>query len=287
MVNIYSLMTWLKKKKIKTVLTHHAEFMFTGGCGFAMCDKWKTKCEHCPHKKEIFGKLSIDRSSSNFKRFEKAFSGFSTLTDVYVSSWLQQEATLSPVLQGSKGQVVLNPIDTSIFSTNAVGPLPKDLQNKKYVFLPISKFGVANKGANSIDMIADRLKEVHLMLAVAGAPSAHKFLSENVVNLGFLSSPAVMAVLYRNAVCTLIVSKVESFSMPAAESLCCGTPIAGFKAGGPESFADAQFSEFVNVNDLGGLVSAIVRLAGHKVSLNAACIFEPKLTAEQYLKLYQ
>ena len=96
-----------------------------------------------------------------------------------------------------------------------------------------------------------------------------------------------MATLYQNAACTLIVSKVESFSMPAAESLCCGTPIAGFKAGGPESFADAQFSEFVNVNDLGGLVSAIVRLARHKVPQNAACIFEPKFTAEQYLKLYQ
>jgi putative colanic acid biosynthesis glycosyltransferase len=287
MVNIYSLMNWLKKKKIKTVLTHHSEFMFTGGCGFAMCEKWKSECKHCPHKREIFGRFSLDRSLSNFKRFKKAFRDFVLLTNVYVSPWLQQEATLSPALQGSKGQVILNPIDTSIFKTNAASPLPKGLQNKKYVFLPISKFGVANKGANSIDMIADRLKEAHLMLAVAGAPSDHKFISENAVNLGFLSSPAVMATLYQNAACTLIVSKVESFSMPAAESLCCGTPIAGFKAGGPESFADPQFSEFVDVNDLGRLVSAIVRLAGRKVPQNAACIFEPKLTVEQYLKLYQ
>jgi putative colanic acid biosynthesis glycosyltransferase len=287
MVNIYSLMNWLKKKKIKTILTHHAEFMFTGGCGFAMCNKWKTKCEHCPHKTEIFGKPSVDRSASNFRRYQKAFNGFDSLTNVYVSPWLQKEAALSPILQGSKGQVILNPIDTSVFNQNVSAALPVALPKKDYVLLPISKFGVENKGSNSINAVADRLKENHLVLAVAGAPSDYKFASDNVVNLGFLSSPSTMAALYQNAECTLIVSKVESFSMPTAESLCCGTPIVGFRAGGPESFADPQFSQFVDGNDIDGLISSITRLAGSQVPQNASSLFEPKLTAEQYLKLYQ
>lgn len=35
-VNIYRLINWLKKNKIKTVLTLHAEFMYTGGCGHSI-----------------------------------------------------------------------------------------------------------------------------------------------------------------------------------------------------------------------------------------------------------
>ena len=31
-VNIYKLITFLKKHRIPTVLTHHAEFMYTGNC---------------------------------------------------------------------------------------------------------------------------------------------------------------------------------------------------------------------------------------------------------------
>jgi putative colanic acid biosynthesis glycosyltransferase len=286
MVNIYSLMNWLKKKKIKTILTHHAEFMFTGGCGFAMCDKWKTKCEHCPHKKEIFGKLSVDRSASNFKRYQKTFGGFNSLTNVYVSPWLQKEASLSPIFKHSKGLVILNPIDTSVFNPSANGNLPIALQNQKYVFLPISKFGVANKGANLIETIADRIGASGLILAVAGAPSDYPFSSKNILNLGFISSPELMASLYRNAQCTLVLSKVESFSMPTAESLCCGTPVAGFKAGGPESFANSAFSSFVKQNDLDGLAIQVLRFSSNKPAKQSASSFEPNLIASEYLKVY-
>ena len=40
-VNIYRLVEWLKKNKIPTVATLHADFMFTGGCGYSI------DCQHC------------------------------------------------------------------------------------------------------------------------------------------------------------------------------------------------------------------------------------------------
>ena len=33
--------------------------------------------------------------------------------------------------------------------------------------------------------------------------------------------------------------------MVTAESLCCGTPVVGFKAGGPESIALTEYAKFV------------------------------------------
>ena len=46
-VNIYKLLNFLNKNRIPTVLTLHAEFMYTANCGHAYeCEKWKTGCKH-------------------------------------------------------------------------------------------------------------------------------------------------------------------------------------------------------------------------------------------------
>jgi len=287
MVNIYSLMNWLKKKGIKTVLTHHAEFMFTGGCGFTMCDKWKIHCEHCPHKQEIFGKMSRDRSASNWDRYQKAFDGFDGLTNAYVSSWLQDQAKLSPILHNQKGAVVLNPIDASTFNSGASFALPDSLAGKNYIFLPVSKFAESNKGTNFIEPLAEGLATYGLFLAVAGAPKDALFNAKNIINLGYISSPEAMASLYRNAKCTVVISKVESFSMPIAESICCGTPVAGFQAGGPESICPVNAGIFVPQGAIGQLISAINRLREVRISTEQSQVFSPAAVAVQYEKFYR
>ena len=44
-VNIARLLEWLKENRVKTVLTLHAEFMFTANCGHAReCERWKSGC---------------------------------------------------------------------------------------------------------------------------------------------------------------------------------------------------------------------------------------------------
>ena len=55
-VNIYRLISWLKKNHYKTVLTLHAEFMHTGGCTHAReCELWRSgggcKTELCEIQK--------------------------------------------------------------------------------------------------------------------------------------------------------------------------------------------------------------------------------------------
>ena len=46
--------------------------------------------------------------------------------------------------------------------------------------------------------------------------------------------------LYSAVDLTLITSQRETFSMPVAESLCCGTPVVGFDTGGiPQQLSDS------------------------------------------------
>lgn len=48
--------------------------------------------------------------------------------------------------------------------------------------------------------------------------------------------------------------------MVTAESLCCGTPVVGFLAGGPESIAIEKFSTFVEYGDLNAIKESICKI---------------------------
>lgn len=92
-VNIYRLINWLKKNNIKTVVTLHAEFMYTANCGHAFeCEKWKTGCGKCPRLKRETKSLFIDGTAYSWRKMKKAFDGFKNenLVITSVSLWLME-----------------------------------------------------------------------------------------------------------------------------------------------------------------------------------------------------
>lgn len=76
--------------------------------------------------------------------------------------------------------------------------------------------------------------------------------------LGKITDQELLAKYYSMADVTLLTSKKETFSMVTAESLCCGTPVVGFKAGAPEQIAIKEFSEFVEYGDLNSLYNKML-----------------------------
>lgn len=68
-INIYRLITFLKNNNYKTVLTLHAEFMYTANCGHALeCDKWKTGCGKCPRLRSETKSWFIDGTAKSWKK---------------------------------------------------------------------------------------------------------------------------------------------------------------------------------------------------------------------------
>lgn len=78
--------------------------------------------------------------------------------------------------------------------------------------------------------------------------------------MGSCKSREELASLYSVANVTLMLSKRETYSMVTAESLCCGTPVVGFLAGGPESIAIEKFSAFVEYGDLKAIKASICKI---------------------------
>ena len=262
-VNIYRLVSWLKEHHIKTVLTLHAEFMYTANCGHALeCDRWKTGCGACPRRKMETKSFFLDGTSSSWRKMKKAFDGFDDdLIVASVSPWLMERAKESPILQGKKHCVVYNGLDTNVFHPYDTVDLRRyhNCEKKKVVFHATPAFSSNPnhlKGGYYVLELAKRMPEVQFMIAGSCIDDINP--PENVVLLGKILDQTVLARYYSMADVTLLTSKKETFSMVTAESLCCGTPVVGFKAGGPEQIAIKKYSKFTDHGNIEELVNAVL-----------------------------
>ncbi len=299
--NIYRLVTFLKKNHIKTILTLHAEFMYTANCGHAYeCNKWKTGCGHCPRLREETKTLIFDRTHHSWKKMKRAFDQFNTLKVVSVSPWLMERAKCSPILIDKEHHVIFNGIDTDVFhpyNTESL-KMKHNLTNEYVIFHPTVHFNNDPehiKGGYYVLKLAEMLKNKNIKFFIAGSYDKSINPPPNVVLLGHLTNQSVLAQYYSMADLSLLTSRKETFSMIVAESLCCGTPIVGFKAGGPEQIALKEYSEFVEHGNIDELHMTIIKWLSYKKScanssnivLDAVNSYSKKEMTNKYIGLYK
>ena len=300
-VNIYKLINWLKINKISTVLTLHAEFMYTGGCGHSInCNQWSTHkgCGHpsCPRYCSEVKSMMGDKSGYMWEKMRKAFEGFDdNLTVVSVSPWLMERAKRSTILAGKQHCVVLNGLDTEIFKPYDTKKLRKkyDCEEKKVVLHVTSEFSADQKqikGGYYVIEMAKRMPDV--MFIVVGECNGDVNVPDNVTLLGKIVDQKRLAQFYSMADVTLLTSRRETFSMVCAESLCCGTSVVGFKAGAPEQISLAEYSTFVDYGNLAQLENAMYNMLNKKekaesISIAAKKRYAKETMVKNYLKIYR
>ncbi len=300
-VNIYRLITYLRQNKIKAVLTLHAEFMHTANCSHALeCDNWKNGCERCVEFKTQTKSWFFDRANVSWLKMKKAFDGFGKIQIVSVSPWLMNRAIQSPILADKKHSVVLNGVDTSVFTPCGFDSIKsKYPTDNKIIFFATANFDPTTddiKGGKYILQLAEKLKDEKIIIVVAALDGVATALPENVVYISRTKTQNELAQYYSMADVSLIVSQRETFCMPVAESLCCGTPVIGFKAGAPEQIALAQYSEFVDYGDVEALKKCVLKWINKKqdreidpISLAkiAESTYSKEKMVESYIELYK
>lgn len=298
-VNIYRLVSWLKKHDIKTVLTLHAEFMYTANCGHALdCDKWQTGCGHCPRLKQETKSFFIDGTHKSWMKMKKAFDGFNdNLVVTSVSPWLMERAKLSPILNDKKHEVVLNGVNTDVFHFYDTAELRSQmgLNGVKVIFHATPSFDdniKSLKGGYYVLKLAEKMLDENVKFVVAGDHPDGLKVPPNVILLGKVSDQELLAKYYSMADVTLLTSKKETFSMVTAESLCCGTPVVGFKAGAPEQIAIPEYSSFVDFGDLESLHEEMKKFLAESflkidIALTSNCKYAKQTMTENYLKIYE
>lgn len=300
-INIYRLLKYLAYKQIKTILTLHAEFMYTGGCGHALdCEKWKTGCGKCPILKEATQSFYFDGTKRTWRKLKQCYGAFRTgqLSITTVSPWLLQRAQQSPLLSRFPMKTVMNCVDTEIFYRRDAVSLREELglsTQEKVIFHATASFNPNEnnlKGGKHILALAQRLKDRNIRLIVAANYCNLEELPANVLFVGRIANAEKLAEYYSIADVTVIVSRRETFSMVTAESLSCGTPVVGFRAGGPESIAPSEYTDFVSYGDIEALVEACKKWMNNtcdrqRIAEIAKHLYSKDRTLSEYLSVYE
>lgn len=260
-LDLFRTLKYLADLKIGVVLTNHAEYFYTGGCGYAYdCKKWLTGCQKCV---VIKGRLGLDAAKIEWNQFKTIFDRFDKdkLVVTSVSPWVNERAKCSQALSRFVNLPILNGIDTNIFkkrdiSERVLANLPSDKPLILHVTASFNSDLNSIKGGYSVIKLAQMCPDINFVVVCLESKNIND-LPANITIWGKANNQIELSELYNAVNLTLLTSRRETFSMIVAESLCCGTPVIGFKAGGPETISIPEYSKFVEYGDYESLVEAI------------------------------
>ncbi len=293
-VNIRPLIEYIKKKKIPLVWTFHCEYMYTGKCGYAgMCEGWHEGCGNCPSLKDYPKSFFLDRTKEMFE-MKKAL--LSDLHVVYVtpSAYLANRVRKS-FLGGSTIKIIHNGVDTTVYYPICGGKVKENLgikEESKVIICAAPHIMSERKGGNWLLKMSDCMMEENVEFILIGAGSKIKKIRPNVIVLPYITEKKCLAELYSVADCFVLCSKFETFSLTCAEALCCGTPIAGFKCGAPETVFEQPWAYFVDYGNIGALVKAVkkqfaLKSESERIRDYANANFSKEIMCSKYLELYK
>ncbi len=294
-IHITRLMRFLKKRNIPTVITNHAEFYYTGNCPHAFdCTKYMTGCGNCDYIFDVNKNYCFDRTAHEWKLMKKAFAEWKRVAVVSVSPWQKARSAASPIMEGIEQQLILNGVDEKVFYRRTT-PTLEAVRAKGYkkIILHVTA-GFTNdpedlKNGKGLIELAEHLPQYAFV--VVGPNHVTDPLPDNVISYGWVADQNRLAELYSDADLTVITSKRETFGMSCAESLCCGTPVVGYCAGGPETVALPEYSKFVPYNDTDQLANVIINWAECSferdvISAEAITVYKKENMGRKYRELY-
>jgi len=195
---------------------------------------------------------------------KKAFENWNRVVVVSVSPWQKQRSAESPIMTGVAQHLILNGVDEKVFCRRQ-DALLNEVREKGYekVILHVTACFSDNpndlKNGKGVIELAKRLPQYAFV--VVGPNHVTNALPQNVIPYGWVADQEQLAKLYSDADLTLITSKRESFGMSCAESLCCGTPVVGYCAGGPETVSLQEYSAFVPFDETVQLADVVLHWA--------------------------
>ena len=235
-INLKVLLKYLAQKNIRTVITLHDCWWYTGGCFHyttVKCSKWRTGCGHCPKRFRDSTALFYDASRQLWSDRKKYLSAINNLTIVGVSDWITEEARQS-FLASNEIRTICNGIDFTKFK-----PINSDLRARlkldgRYVMMgPVSKWMLEiNKPV--LEYFQEQMKG-NMVLVLIGADRDGWMNNDpqtGVLLYHYVDKPEELAQLYTMADVFVNCTREESLGLMNIEAQACGTPVVSFSSTG-------------------------------------------------------
>lgn len=260
-IHLNMLLNDLAKKDIKTIVTLHDCWFYTGGCFHytaAGCKKWLKRCGNCPKKKQDTPALLFDCSARILADRKTHLLAIPHLVVTGVSDWIANEAHRT-FLKDLNIIVIHNGVDMDIFKPTASNMRRELGLEGKYVIL-----GPASKWLLPINKIIldkfTKLMQPDEVLLLFGVWQTAGMLPQNVITFGYTKDRNELAALYTCADVFANVSREDSLSLINVESQACGTPVVTFDQTGPKETVDDVNSFNTPVGDAEELYETVQKV---------------------------
>lgn len=296
-INLPLLLKYCAEKNIKTVLTLHDCWFFTGKCFHFIesnCEKWKVGCDKCPRNKSDVKSLFFDRTKKVFNDKKRLFKNIKDLTVVGCSDWISELAKESAVFAEKKVLTIRNGIDLSVFKPIDCAFRNEHGLNGKFVILGMANKWLDKRNEETVGALIKNLPDdCAIVLVGCNDEQKGRALSDKVIKLGFVRDKGELAKIYSSADVFVNLTLADNLPTVNMESIACGTPVITYNVGGsPELVSEKKTGYIVEKFDVKALTDCINKIKSGVIS-QAACRkyaeenFDKDKNYNRYLDIYK
>ncbi len=260
-VNLNRLLEFLAKKNIKTVITLHDCWFYTGGCFHytsVNCSAWRESCGNCPKRFGDTPAYLSDRSAEILSNRREYFGKIKNLSVVGVSEWITKECEKS-VVSAKRYETVYNGIDTEFFK-----PVTSDIRKtlgleNKFVILTMANKWLLPVNSETLKRFSEGIGDDSVILMV-GADKATESLPSNVIPYGYIRDRQILREVYSAADVFVNCTREESLSLVNVEAQSCGTPVVTYRNTGAQETVDGECGFSVETGNADALHEAVLSI---------------------------
>lgn len=284
------------------VWTFHDMNVFTGGCHYSgSCERYTEQCGACPQLKTSTGENDMTRRVMNRKLAVMEKIHPARVTIVCPSHWLAKEVERSLLCKRFNVHVIPNGIELEEFHPVEKAEARRRLNlpaTAKIVLFVAENLSDPRKGFSSfLDTIGIVRDVPDLLVLTLGRGVDSQLTGPGFRHLGEFHDLEALRTAYSAADVFVNTSLQDNLPNTILESMACGTPVAGFLAGGiGEAVRDGQTGLLAPLGDTASLARALIQILSnpdlqqifskasrHRVEKE----YTTKLQASRYAKLYE
>ncbi|MBQ6980260.1 MAG: glycosyltransferase [Clostridia bacterium] len=298
-VNLPMLFKYLGKTQTPVVINLHDCWIFTGKCTYPTrtgCDRWKTRCNRCPAKKEYPESHTFDFSKKMFSDKKKLIERLNVKAVIGVSDWVADLAKQS-FLNKFKILRLYNWVNRDVFKPydkKSVLPVLSKYcvdKNKFTVICVAAAWAEDSQKNNEIIDFAEKVGDCQVVVIGRNSQSVK---GDNVVYIDFISDIKELAKLYSFADVYVHFSVADTFGKVIAEAMACGTPAVVYDVSACAELVKDGCGEKVEPHNTDGLIAAVRKIKSvGKEFYSSACLkrveedFDYNKNMAKLRKIYQ
>ena len=291
----------LLPKSTPLVWTLHDMNPFTGGCHYDTgCGRFAEHCGLCP---QLGSRKQNDLSRQIWQRKRRAFQLLAPdrLHIITPSKWLGQQLCQSSLLSRFPFSVIPNGLDTEVFQPRNRRVMREALGISIHAKVVLFVADGANDPRKGLKFLASALEGAEsrseIVLLSLGQGKPVEFRRFPHVHVQAIQDDRLLSFIYSCADVFVAPSLQDNLPNTVLESMACGTPVVGFRAGGiPEAIHDGKTGLLAAVHNVEDLRRAVLELLGHdqrREEMSQTCRrlaleeYRLETQASRYLNLYR